>query len=282
MLSDTQDKNPYKSDTGEPLLKKSVVAFIDILGYKGQVKKAFEEKKGEALLRKLRKAFDETYDHIKDEADKILPQLASKKLSWIVKGFTDNIVIGYPIKDDAEPEMGTMFSILSYFQLMMIIQGFFIRGGIDVGELYMDDEIIFGNGLLEAYEVEQNLASDPRIVLSKIALKYTKIHISYYARPEAAPQIELLLKDRDGQVFINYLSPILEFVNEGFVAEEELLKHKEVVELRLKEYVSEPAIWSKYFWVANYHNWFCDQSSYFNESYKIDLSKIPLGPGRII
>jgi len=63
---------------------------------------------------------------------------------------------------------------------------------------------------------------------------------------------------------------------------EEFKKHKEIVESRLREYISEPSIWNKYLWVANYHNWFCTQTTFFDESYRIDLGKIPVGPTRIV
>jgi hypothetical protein len=56
-----------------------------------------------------------------------------------VKGFTDNIVIDYPISQDAEHEMGYTFSTLCFFQLLMITHGFFMRGGNAIGKLYMDD-----------------------------------------------------------------------------------------------------------------------------------------------
>jgi len=273
-LSKNQIQNPYKDESGKPLLRNSVVTYIDILGYQDQVKNAVDAGRGKAILLDLRKAFDETYHHIKDESEVSHPH-------WLVKGFTDNIVIGYPVFQDAEPEMGYMFSNLCTFQLMMIIHGFFIRGGMAIGDLYMDDEIVFGEGLIEAFEAEQNLARDPRIVLSESAIKYLKYHLKTYVRVEVSPQYDHLLKDCDGQIFINYLGLITEFEAEYTVGFDEFKKHKEIIESRLKEYVSKPAIWNKYLWIANYHNWFCDQSSHFDKSYKIDLSEIPVGPSRI-
>ena len=53
-----------------------------------------------------------------------------------------------------------------------------------------------------------------------------------------------------------------------------------MVESRLRKYVSKQK-WSKYFWVTNYHNWFCTRYEYFIDSHKIDLSKIPDVPGEL-
>jgi hypothetical protein len=272
-MNKNQIQNPYKDESGKSLLRRSIVTFLDILGYRDQVRKAFETNKGETLLLSLRKALDESYHHIKEEAGISRP--------WVVKGFTDNFVIGFPFFYDAESEMGYIFSNLCAFQLMLVVHGFFIRGGLAIGDLYMDDEIVFGKGLLEALETEKNLARDPRIVLSRTAIQYLDRHVKYYSRIEVAPQYDHVLKDRDGQVFINYLNLITEFEADYSVFLDEFKMHKKVVESRLKEYVSKPPIWDKYLWVANYHNWFCDQSPHFDESYKIDLSEIPVGPSRI-
>jgi len=133
-LSENQIQNPYKDESGKPLLRNSVVTYIDILGYQDQVKNAVDAGRGKAILLDLRKAFDETYHHIKDESEVSHPH-------WLVKGFTDNIVIGYPVFQDAEPEMGYMFSNLCTFQLMMIIHGFFIRGGMAIDLFHKAQEI---------------------------------------------------------------------------------------------------------------------------------------------
>lgn len=273
-MTESNFQNPYRDESGGARIRRSVVAFIDILGYQEKVKKAVREGEEELLLKNLRSAFDETYQHIKDEAKDNRPD-------WLVKGFTDNIIIGYPVRHDAEVEMGYMISNLCTFQLMMTLRGFFIRGGIAIGNLYMDDEIVFGEGLIEAFEIEQNKARDPRIILSCSAIEYLKHHLKYYSSIEQAPQYYHLLKDRDGQFFINYLYPIIEFEYDNFIGEEEILRHKQIVESRLMEHITEPPIWSKYFWVANYHNWFCDHSRHFEEKHKIDLSNIPSGPDRI-
>lgn len=277
-LSESQIQNPYKDDHGKPLLRESVVAYIDILGFRDQIKIAVDKAdRGKALLTRLRKALDAAFPLIKDKSENTRPL-------WLVKGFTDNIVIGYPVHlpFDAEPEMGYTFSNLLMFQLMMIIQGFFIRGGLAIGDLYMDDQIVFGEGLIEAFEAEQNLARDPRIVLTESAVEFVNHHLTYYGRAESAPQYRDLLKDPDGQYFINYLQVIIELEANNNVFFDELKKHKKVVESRLKKYVSQPTIWSKYLWVANYHNWFCKQSSHFDKSYEIDLSTIPIEPSRIV
>ena len=62
-----------------------------------------------------------------------------------------------------------------------------------------------------------------------------------------------------------------------------LLKHKAVVEQKLSEYKSKPPIWSKYAWVAGYHNYFCDaHSEWFNDEHKINLGLFRASPRLIV
>jgi hypothetical protein len=53
---------------------------------------------------------------------------------------------------------------------------------------------------------------------------------------------------------VNYL---ISSVEEGTIYTEALTKHKEHIEFNLKKFSGVPRIWSKYLWVANYHNYFC-------------------------
>lgn len=273
-MSEIQIQNPYKSDSGEPLLKRSVVVFMDILGYRALTENVIQVDEGLKFVRNLRNVYDETYKHIRHD-DISQPH-------WLVKGFTDNIVIGYPVKVSETLDLAVILYILIYFQYMMVTHGFFIRGGIAIDDLYMDDEIVFGKGLLEAYNTEQTLARDPRIVLSNSAYKYVDIKNDDFGEQRRDKHFyDNLLIDRDGQIFVNYLNTIMVPVLEGDSIINMIKKHKEKVESNLRKFVSEPAKWSKYFWVANYHNWFCDQYHNFKESHKIDLSKIQVGPSRI-
>lgn len=272
------DRHAYFQADGVPRTKNSVVVFGDILGFSNDMRKAYDEGRAEELLIRLRSALNESYSLLKYEST-ITHDFPR---AYATKTFTDNLVIGFPIVRDGESEMGNAFFHLGSMQLSMVQSGFFIRGGIAIGELYIDDDIVFGNGLIEAYRAESQLARDPRIILTESANEYLTNHLSYYAQTELSPQYRELLMDVDGQIFLNYLESILIAEDEAGPFYEELLKHKAIVEAKLDEFTNNPIIWSKYAWAANYHNYFCDQYSYFNESHKIDPSKLKLHPSRIM
>jgi hypothetical protein len=188
-------RNPYVI-TGGPRLRLSVVAFVDILGYTELVKRSFADDTADTLLTQLHHALRKSRKHVDPKHKNIIARFGKKDFSAF-KAFTDNIVIGHPIYDDGESELGYIFSELAYFQMILAINGFFVRGAISVGQFYMDDIAVFGPALVEAYEAEQKLARDPRIVLSLSAKKAVESHLKYYGGGKHAPQVRDLLRDSD-------------------------------------------------------------------------------------
>jgi hypothetical protein len=268
--------NPYVTPGRPPTLRKSIVVFMDILGYKDRIKSAFENGSAEEELRKLRLALDDAYRYLKEE------HKAQSEVTnwWEVRAFTDNIVIGFPLArdDDAFGEMFWSFTNIAAFQLEMVLAGFFLRGGIAVGDLYIDSEIVFGPALLEAYEAESCCARDPRIVLAASAEDYVARQLSRSSSVEDSPHFHTLLKDVDGQTFLDYLDETVLIAGDDDGPFYEILEeHKRMIEAKLDEYRSKPSVWSKYAWTAHYHNYFCDRHS-FGESYKVEITKLGLKP----
>jgi len=59
--------------------------------------------------------------------------------------------------------------------------------------------------------------------------------------------------------------------------------HKKKIEEKLADYKSNPPIWSKYAWAANYHNTFCDlHSNWFSDEHRIDVDLYRAKPSLII
>lgn len=280
----TDDRNPYLDDDGNPILRQSVVAFIDVLGYEDMVLESEASGHPQDFLIHLRNSLSNAIRYLDEDIRKyslILDPKLFKKDLYRIRIFTDNIVIGYPVRDDAEAELGRVFSLLAFFQLEMVTHGFFLRGAISVGDLFIDATVVFGNGLIEAYRGERDKARDPRIILTDSATKAVERHLTYYAYPSQSPQARDLFIDADGQYFLNYLDTILIAEEEHGPYYEELDKHKRAVENCLDKYRNRPAIWSKYAWAANYHNYFCDQSHFFSEEHKVDVTKYQMSPRRI-
>jgi len=74
--------------------------------------------------------------------------------------------------------------------------GWLVRGGISIGELFIDETMVWGEALLKAYDLESNAAIYPRILLDSNLLS----HI------ESDEELtEFVRQDFDNLCFLNYL-----------------------------------------------------------------------------
>lgn len=271
-------RNPYHFFDKPPTLQQSVLVFMDILGYSEMIRQSDKTGTQQDLLQRIYRALSinrTLFDQYRSER--------SERDFFALKAFTDNIVIGWPVHFDAEPELGNAFSELSLFQLQMTLEGFFVRGALSVGDAYVDEIAVFGNALTEAIHGESMLARDPRIILTSSAVKTVKKHLTYYSKPSYAPHIHDVLQDSDGQWFLNYLDCVLIAEQEQGPFYEELIQHKTMVEKKLDEHQNNPGIWSKYAWVAGYHNCFCDlHNDYFKDQHKIKIDLFRGSPSLIV
>lgn len=270
-------RNPYHITGNSPQLRLSVFALMDILGYQDLINRSEQDGTEQRLLNELHEALISSREWLEPRAPWV------EKHDYALKAFTDNIVIGWPIGGDAEHEFGRAFFRLSGFQFEMARKGFFIRGALSVGSAYIDEIAVFGNALNESYIGESTFARDPRIIFTKSAVETTKKHLRYYADSDAAPHVQNILQDTDGQWFLNYLDCVLLAAQEQGPFYEEFLEHKKAVETKLERFKNEPTIWSKYAWVAGYHNFFCDlHDDYFDGGYKIDVDLFRTTPKLIV
>ena len=239
-------------------MRNSWVVYLDILGFSAQVAKATGNGTANQLLLELTTALDEAKVDLKIDYEEYAAH-GIKEAPYAVKMFTDNVVLGFPIRDDGESEFGRMIDILGLWQFTLLKHGFFVRGGVTVGPVYMDDDVVFGQGLLDAYDAETKLARDPRVVLATSAMDLVHHHLAYYGKVAESPHDTALLVDADGQMFVNYL--FLDFDGEDALSHQfarDIEHHRDLIVDRLKMFSDAPAIWSKYAWVGSYHNHFCD------------------------
>jgi hypothetical protein len=275
-MTEPRRRNPYQPLRGGPKLRRSVVAFVDLLGYTDMVTNAVKKGQGSQFLRRMKRALDGALRWVlaPDEEDSLRQDV------YAVKVFTDNIVIGHPISEDAEGELGHVVFQLGTFQLEMANRGFFVRGGVAIGDLYMDQNIVFGPALIDAYVAERDHARDPRIVLTESAVTAVRRHLAYYAHASHAPQARELFIDADGRYFINYLDTVNIAEEDQGPMLHEVDRHKRRIEQKLREHRGQPPIWSKYTWAANYHNFFCGLCGY-DKRHTIDLSRYRMTPSLI-
>jgi hypothetical protein len=143
-----------------------IIAFLDLLGFKDAIRNDNIESVTE-VLNFFDKKLSEPLDFNSHHMVKILKPRISV--------FSDSIVISYLHPEDNKQQLSQL-RLLQYLinNIIMVClkKGFLVRGGISKGKLHHDGRIIFGEALLEAYELESKLANYPRILFSKSIIEY--------------------------------------------------------------------------------------------------------------
>lgn len=231
------------------------MTFIDVLGFSQLGMKAFNDGVGDEFLEQI-------HASLKNARNTITEQFPLAK----VKVFTDNVVIGWPIHEngDGEGELGTTFLNLAQYQFSLALDGFFTRGGVSVGPHFMDEETVLGPELITAYNLESQVAVYPRIILSGKSIEKVWEYINYSPGPDNAFN-SVLLEDMDGEWFVNYLNVLFTLYEDDVSSNDytpffpHLEAHRNRIESALHTYANNHKLLKKYAWIANYHNYFCDE-----------------------
>lgn len=118
-----------------------------------------------------------------------------------IKIFSDNIVLYTKVNDDLRGCFIHLVYLAAFMQAIFLNEGLLVRGGIAKGDFYGDDIMIWGNALVTAYEIENNIAVYPRIVVQSGIINGVE--------EEFAKEFECLSVDEDGCYYVDYLSDYL-------------------------------------------------------------------------
>lgn len=254
-------------------LQKHFVAFIDILGFASYVKDNKKEPdKPLELLKQFIKA----------------PKLFKFNLEDKIKitAFSDSIVVSMLAKDPIQPfnydtEYIKFILYINSLQTYIItgIGKLPIRGSVTYGDFYRKgSELLFGEAMIEAYDLERLHAYFPRIVVNAkfldphriidaynklstlTSIDFTEKYTEFNLDSEQLLRTQFVAYDYDGILFCNYLS-CLYILHTGWAenCESSLNIHKNYILFNLKvaNEKNDINILRKYTWMKSYHNWFC-------------------------
>ncbi len=240
-----------RDEDGVPQLVESFVLFLDLLGTSAMATAADAQQHLSALDKALAKARPFARD---DDDARFVPSEPWFVSAW----FSDNLALAAPIRtSDGEPELGIFLNAVAGVQLHLALDGFFSRGGLAVGQQFMDPQITFGPALVEAVELE-NTAVYPRVLLGRSVVNLVKTHLRYYGDPLYAPHNSALFVGPGGEVFVNYLDHLRNYVAEDLRdVSDWIAQHRDRILEQLARHNESPRIWEKYAWLAAYHNAFC-------------------------
>ncbi|TXH33127.1 MAG: hypothetical protein E6Q98_22995 [Rhodospirillaceae bacterium] len=225
-----------------------VVAFVDILGFKGLVEEADKnEEKRTALI--------EVLGNINDVS---LPWKTDGTTDLQTQNFSDSLILS--ARNDSQGLWHILF-VLDHLAGKLLRMGVLVRGGVTIGPMYHDDKIVFGRGVNKAYALESTIAKYPRVILGASAKKAAE---RYASEDEVADALHhaRIVRDRDGVWYLNYLLMLATYNSQGPVDEaakrhtlfKDGCKIQKIIQSRIDEMIEAPDVYAKWEWLAQYWN----------------------------
>ncbi len=137
---------------------KHCIAYIDILGAK-----AFINDNPKKFLNDLNAICNDAKHNV--ELHKILSQR-----DIFVKIFSDNILIGTKITSNIayqKDKIENIIRVSGYVYNKALSLGYLTRGAITLGDFCMTEDFVYGKALIDAVDLEENMALYPRIITKK-------------------------------------------------------------------------------------------------------------------
>lgn len=172
------------------MLEEYIVAYIDLLGTKEKMKKGDLRSK-------------DMIHHLYSWAVNVTPQVAVPENADIkFKIFSDNIVIAKKLSKEStqrKKDIRALLMCAGNFQEMAATDTAccMLRGGITIGQLLIDETMVWGQALVDAYKIESTVANYPRIIIADSVAQEIMNH----------PKLKDYIRtDFDDCYFLNYLA----------------------------------------------------------------------------
>lgn len=249
-----------------------IVAFIDILGFKEMI---FNSSKNpdmqniiwQALnyLKKLEKNHEWVKNFMTVEEDAQRKNLNNFHIDNLIKVtcFSDSILISLKIEEKRFNEIfSTLVAYVAFIGNFLIRNGILIRGGITIGDLvHTKNGIVYGSGLIKAYELESKTAIYPRIIISK-ELK-EKLNYPLMSKKERYPYHQYLKRFEDGcfgfdqLIILQVMDSLVDDLFLDMFGEEKVTlinKVKDVILNGLNNNFENISVFNKYNWLKESFN----------------------------
>jgi hypothetical protein len=223
------------SPAREQIFQDHCVVFVDFLGFSNIVASGDDKM---ADLLKILRALQSSQSDFAISHRPIDERLGSIEVKAALSAFSDHVVISYPLErmyvDKGLNEQTIPYIVMDHARSLIadiasraFTLGMLVRGGITVGKLYHEEGVVFGQGLIDAYQLESEVAVYPRVVLS------TKMSSSAAWRTEDRRMVK---RDFDGVCYLDYLHPmIMSFSPGGINWIAELAKRMDIVNAEVQE-----------------------------------------------
>lgn len=145
--------------------EKYIVAYLDLLGITSKIRSIEHQ---ELAMNKLHNLY--TFSM------RLTEEIQIEEFKEIkFKIFSDNIIIAKKVSKESEQAVKDIRSLLmcaGHFQELAASDrvGWMLRGGITIGNLFIDDTMLWGDALVKSYLLEDKVANYPRVIIDDIVV----------------------------------------------------------------------------------------------------------------
>lgn len=254
------------------------VGFVDILGFSAMIKDPVKSDRYAASLYRVinsivnNEGVSEIGKHIDTGEEIEFEFMSSAYSTGRVTSLSDAVILSVPETrlEHSAKQGGKSAQILacleaiSDLQAALISLGILTRGGLSFGKFFHGTDVAIGEGLVDAYRIESQLAVVPRVVVDPKIIETLIIEpfpeiIGFRSR--VANRLSI---DSDGHWYVNYLG--YKFAGGGMMNQERsLVEVLETIKRRLKNSTND-RIRKKLSWIESYVTE--SIKSYLPENYK--------------
>ena len=189
-MNSTQEKNCMK----EYEEKEAVVAFIDVLG------------SSEEMKRDPQNALNTIHNAYNDALEIYNTIFKTHRNKMQIRIFSDNIVLSYPCEIIGLKKAFYFIVVLSaLIQEKLLHYNVLSRGGIAYGGFFFDEVMIWGNALVQAYNLESAVAIYPRIIIHPNLIA----DVDYFNKKTNNDSVDItnwITQDQDGLCYVDYFN----------------------------------------------------------------------------
>lgn len=264
--------------------KQCLVAFIDILGFKDLVYKAEKDQNLQKTIfdsLKLLKQFEDNskwsskFIRIEESAERKGYDNFEINFKTKCTCFSDSIVVSVEIDEEKINEyFSTLVTNLGNIGMYLLEEGVLIRGGLTIGKLHHEEGVVFGSGLIEAYEIESKLSNYPRIILSQKLIE--KLQYPLNDKKDKYPYHGYIKRFSDGCVGFHQMQ-ILQIIQSAEGVSKDDLKEmldivRKVIIKGLDSHFNNPRVFEKYNWLKNQY----EELVILEEDINVKVLKLPI------
>lgn len=250
----------------------AVITFLDILGFRERVARSHDATEISKILQRLRE-----FSNVG-----VIDETASERGYEITRSiaFSDSI-IRIRFYDTGFSTGALYHEVLNlvHVQGEMVNENVLLRGGLSVGNVYLDGDMAFGPAFNRAYDLESQFADAPRIVIGHEAFEALRedprlVSDDHTPDEDIAYIRQLVRRGDDGLWFIDYLAAMRRELDYPELFPDYVAGHRAHILEGVRSAPPHSRVFQKYLWLARYLNSVVDRCR-LHEELRLSQTDIP-------